>query len=54
MLDVFSIDWVDRSKNIMAEFLLNIALRQNDLTLAGITEVKIKARPSVLDNVYHW
>ncbi|XP_059078084.1 uncharacterized protein LOC131876658 [Cryptomeria japonica] len=38
----------------MAEFLANISLKDNDITLTGISEVEIKVRPSVLDNLYNW
>lgn len=38
----------------MANFLENVALRRNDLTLAGIIGVEIKMRPLVLVNIYHW
>lgn len=36
------------------DFLANIALRQYDVTMANISEVEIKVRPSIPDNVYNW
>lgn len=38
----------------MADFLSNIALKENDMTLNGISEIEIKVRPSIPDNLYNW
>lgn len=38
----------------MADFLANVALKVNDITLKGVSEMEIKVRPSVLDNLYNW
>jgi len=38
----------------MANFLANIALKRDDITLADITEVEFKTRPTVLDNIHNW
>lgn len=54
LFDAFQINWVDRSKNIMADFLVNIALKENDVTLNGILEVEIKVRPSIPNTLYNW
>lgn len=39
---------------MMADFLANISLKENDITLTGISEIKVKIRPCVPDNVYNW
>lgn len=50
----FSINWIERSKNIMADFLANVALKNDDATLTNISTVEIKSRPPIPDNVYNW
>lgn len=50
----FSIDWIERAKTIMADFLANVALKSGDITLVGMSQVEIKSRPSILDNIYNW
>lgn len=50
----FSINWIERSKNIMADVLANVALNNDDITLTGISIVEIKDRPAIPDNVYNW
>ncbi|XP_059066389.1 uncharacterized protein LOC131067837 [Cryptomeria japonica] len=38
----------------MAGFLANVALKENDVTLNGISEVEIKVRPFISNNLYNW
>lgn len=38
----------------MADFLANVALKNDDATLTGISTVEIKSRPAIPDNVYNW
>lgn len=38
----------------MANFLANVALKNEDVTLTGVSIVEVKARPTILDNVYIW
>lgn len=38
----------------MVDFLANIALKENELTLASIFEIEIKAIPSIPNNIYNW
>jgi len=38
----------------MADFLVNIALKRDDVTLGGITEVEFKTRPTIPDNIHNW
>lgn len=54
MFDTFSIEWVERSKNFMADFLANIALRLDNNTFFGISMVETQVRPSILYNVQIW
>jgi hypothetical protein len=54
MFDAFDITWIERSKNIMADFLANVALKNNDLTLHGVSILEVKTRPVVPDNIYNW
>jgi len=49
LFDAFSINWIHMSKNIMADFLANIALKRDDITLASITEVESK--PHLLSHI---
>lgn len=37
----------------MVDFLENVALKKDDLTLAGISQIELKTRPIVLDNIYN-
>lgn len=53
LFDAFQISWIDRSKNIMEDFLASVALKENDVTLNGVSEVEIKVKPSVPDNLYN-
>lgn len=53
MFDAFSIDWIERSKNIMEYLLVNIALRPNEINFVGISKVEMKKNPSILDNIYN-
>jgi len=50
----FSIGWVERSKNVMADFLANVAIRPDDITLSGVTNVEVKIRPAVPENICSW
>lgn len=43
----FSIDWIEREKNIME-------LMSDDVTLVGMSQVEIKSRPSIPDNIHNW
>lgn len=52
MLDAFSINWVDKSKNVTIDFFSIIALRKDDINMANISKIEIKTRPSILDNIY--
>ncbi|XP_057832816.2 uncharacterized protein LOC131043604 [Cryptomeria japonica] len=52
--DAFSIDWIQRSKNIMLDFLANVALKNDDVTLTGVSILEIKAIPAIQNNVYNW
>ncbi|GLJ50226.1 hypothetical protein SUGI_1069180 [Cryptomeria japonica] len=38
----------------MADFLANVALKNDDATLTGISTVEIKSRPAIPDNLYNW
>ncbi|XP_059076478.1 uncharacterized protein LOC131875815 [Cryptomeria japonica] len=38
LFDAFQISWIDRSNNIMADFLANVSLKGNDITLNGVSE----------------
>lgn len=49
LFDAFSIDWVDRSKNLMIDFLANIALRRDGITLTSVLEIEFKTRPYILE-----
>lgn len=31
LFDDFSIEWIDRSKNLMVDFLVNVALKKDDV-----------------------
>ncbi|GLJ35084.1 hypothetical protein SUGI_0706000 [Cryptomeria japonica] len=42
LFDAFQISWIGRSKNIMADFLANVALKENDITWNGVSEMEIK------------
>lgn len=50
----FSINWTKRSNNILVDFMANLAVKHNDIPLDDITQVEIKARPFVPDNVKSW
>lgn len=54
LFDAFSIEWIDRSKNIMADFLANVALKRDDMTLVGVSQIEFKMRLVVPDNIYSW
>lgn len=54
LFDAFNIKWVERSKNIMVDFLANVALKGNPITLVGIYKVEVKTRPSIPNNIYSW
>lgn len=54
MFDAFNISWVERLKNIMAEFLVSVALKIYDITLARISKVEMKTRPSIPNNICNW
>lgn len=54
LFDAFSMEWIDRSKNIMADFLANVALRKDDITLARVSQIEFKTRPAVPNNIYSW
>lgn len=38
----------------MADFLANVALKSNDATLTGVSNLEVKSRPSVPDNIFNW
>jgi len=54
LFDAFSINWIERSKNVRADFLANVAIRPDDITLSDVTNVEVKLRPAVPDNVCSW
>lgn len=54
LFNAFSIEWIDRSKNLMEYFLANIALKRDDITLVRVSQVEFKTRPTILDNIYSW
>src|SRR5271156_3663020 len=38
----------------MADFLANVAVKNDDLTLHGVSILEVKTRPVILDNIYNW
>lgn len=53
-LEAFNLLWVERSNNIMLDFLANAALKNNDITLTGVSMLEIKSRLVVPDNIHNW
>ena len=52
--DAFSIKWVDRSINYLADIMANLAVRQIDIPFDEVIQVEMKNRPSIPDNVQNW
>lgn len=49
--DAFSITWIERSNNILADFMANLAIKHNDIPFDDITQVEIKTRPAIPNNI---
>ena len=41
-------------KNKMADLLENVAVKPQEGSFAGISQIEIQNRPSVPDNIEHW
>lgn len=52
--DAFAINWTERSKNILADFMANLAIKHNDIPFDEITQVEVKTRLTVPDNIKKW
>ncbi|HEX4849368.1 MAG TPA: hypothetical protein VFV08_01115 [Puia sp.] len=38
----------------MADFLANVAIRLDDITLSGVTDIEVKIRPAIPENICSW
>lgn len=54
VFDAFSITWIDRSENILANFMANLVVKNNDIPCEDIAQVEIKPRPSIPNNIHNW
>lgn len=43
--------WKDRSNKKMADLLANIVVNLDDISFAGVINVEVQKRPSILDNI---
>lgn len=52
--DTFGIMWKDRTNNKMADLLVNVAIKPDDISFVGVSTIEVQHRPSVPDNVHSW
>lgn len=49
--DAFGIIWKDISNNKMADLLANVAIKLDDISFSGVSNVEVQNRPFIPNNI---